>query len=43
MLYHFFTGGGCKLCGSVEHLRANCPKKHKSISGKSIFNYLGNN
>ncbi len=20
------AGGGCKMCGSVEHKRANCPK-----------------
>jgi len=25
-------GGGCKLCGSVEHLKANCPQKGRAAS-----------
>lgn len=27
------TGGGCKVCGSVEHLRVNCPKLKETCEG----------
>lgn len=26
------VGGGCKLCGSVEHFKANCPTKHMTLT-----------
>lgn len=29
-----FLGGGCKHCGSVEHLRRNCPEFLKKGSRK---------
>lgn len=29
---NYVTGGGCKVCGSVEHLKANCPTKRKQTS-----------
>ena len=35
-------GGCCKLCGSVEHLRSNCPEKLsiKSKSGSKLLHVL---
>ena len=32
---HVVVGGCCKLCGSVEHLKSNCPEK--SGKNKSEF------
>lgn len=33
-IIHSHTGGGCRVCGSVEHLRANCPLHKKSSSSE---------
>ena len=38
---NLFAGGGCKLCGSVEHLKANCPEKQKSSGGETGVRVCG--
>lgn len=35
---HMYSGGGCKVCGSVEHLKANCPLKNSSNKNSSECN-----
>ena len=34
----FFIGGGCRLCGSVEHMKKDCPESQNSgeISGPPL-------
>jgi len=32
----FFAGGGCKICGSVEHFRRNCPELAKQTKGNNL-------
>ena len=34
MIVIFISGGGCKVCGSVEHFKANCPEKLNSSNPK---------
>ena len=41
LFIYLTTGGGCKICGSVEHLKANCPqgvKHRKTIKSEGTNN-----
>ena len=39
LLVHFilFPGGGCKICGSVEHFRRDCPQLIQQNKGKKYL------
>ena len=32
-----FPGGGCKICGSVEHFRRDCPQLIQQNKGKKYL------
>ena len=32
----FLSGGGCRFCGSVEHLKSDCPRKAEKDSRSEV-------
>ena len=36
IILYSIIGGCCSYCGSVEHLKVNCPDKHSSKQGNAI-------
>lgn len=37
MHFILFPGGGCKICGSVEHFRRDCPQLIQQNQGKKYL------
>lgn len=37
MCFLLFAGGGCKICGSVEHFRRNCPELVQQTKGNKSY------